>query len=392
MNQPPFICPKGFQFNGMHAGLKKNEQDLDLTLIAADEPCQSAGVFTQNHLPGEPVKLCRSRLKQGLLQALIVNSYISNVATGQEGYDRAVHICNTLSNELNINESLTTMCSTGIIGRQIPESKIENSIPELVQKLGVSEDHFIRAAKGIMTTDTVHKARWFTNGQFTITIIAKGAGMIAPNMATMLAFICTDAKVDKSLKGILKRVVAKSFNCISVDFDTSTSDSCILMSSGKAGLVDADIFENHLQELCLETAKDLVKDGEGVDKVIRCHVRGGKSESMVQAVASSIINSPLVKTMVTGADPNWGRVIMAIGKVHQESDLNGVKPSIEICSVPVYTNGKPIEHNCDDLSNKMKNSQEVSIEVDLHLGKHNTTHFGANLSKEYVEINAEYTT
>lgn len=391
MSPTSLHIPKGFRFTGCHAGLKERDE-LDLSLIVSDVPCRAVGVFTQNHFPGEPVKLGKERLQDGQLQALVINSKISNVATGPLGREMALAICDKLAELLKIDASLCLISSTGIIGRCYPEGVIEAALPKAVQSLGSSCEDVWLAAKGMMTTDTVPKAFSTKVGDASITVLVKGSGMIAPNMATMLAFIVTDADLEGiHLQNLLERVVNQSFNNISVDFDTSTSDTCLLLSNGKAGNVDAAEFEEALTDLCRRAAIALVEDGEGVTKIIDCQVEEALDTDMARAVASSVINSPLVKTMVTGADPNWGRLIMAIGKTPRE-ELRGVMPSISIAGITVMAQGEPVHHDLVEISQNMKDQKQIEILVKLHLGNAQARFYGGNLTNEYVHINADYTT
>lgn len=391
MNPSPFL-PVGFRCCGIHAGFKSRPEHLDLALIVAEAPCSAAGVFTRNHFPGEPVKLARERLRGGKLQALIINSRISNVGTGARGRAQAEAVCESLSRQLGIASELSLISSTGIIGRPYPEGVFEKAIPKALSQLGQSEEHLMCAARAIMTTDTVPKIRQASVGGARICAIAKGAGMIAPNMATLLVFILTDARLPETdIQPMLVRVVDKSFNCISVDFDTSTSDSCFLMSSGKSSDVSVVEFEPVLTRLCQELARDIVADGEGVTHTIRCEVRLASDAAQARSVASSISNSLLVKTMITGADPNWGRLLMAIGKV-SDPRLAGVKPSLAICDESVMLCGEPVAHDASKISRRMREEKTVPIVVDLHLGQEAVVYWGANLTAEYVAVNADYTT
>ena len=365
---------------------------FDLALIASDVPARAAGVFTQNHFPGEPVKLARERLKSGTLQALVINSRYSNVATGAEGRRRAEVICKLCAEQLKIDEKNVLISSTGIIGRQYPGQVIENALPKLVAGLEHSSDAIWRATRGIMTTDTIPKALSAKVGDISIAVMVKGSGMICPNMATMLSFILTDADLSGvDLPALLRRVVDRSFNNLSIDFDTSTSDSCFLLANGMAGKIDLETFESALSALCVRAAEAIVRDGEGVTKLIDCRVKGGLDASMVRGVASSIINSPLVKTMITGADPNWGRLIMAIGKVH-DARLQGIAPTIHIVGQKVFEAGQPFAHDLKAISRAMKEGNTVLIEVDLHRGPAEVQFLGGNLTNDYVAINADYTT
>ena len=387
----PLDLPKGFQLAGMHCGLKADHQ-MDLSLVASEVDANMVGVFTQNHFPGEPVKLARERLPAGNMRALLINSRYSNVATGVEGMARSKKICALVAEELHCESTQVLMSSTGIIGRQYPEGVIEGALPALKAQLGSSSQHVWSAARGIMTTDTIPKAFSAKVGDATITVMVKGSGMICPNMATMLAFVLTDAKLSlPTLPALLRRVVDRSFNNLSIDFDTSTSDSCFLMANGQAGEIDEDVFESALSGICLRASEALVRDGEGVTHLMDCRVRGGVDASMVRAVASSIINSPLVKTMITGADPNWGRLVMAVGKVN-DPRLKGVAPTITIGGHLVLNAGVPAPHDLKKISDGMRHSDTVLLEVDLHLGRAEVQFLGGNLTKEYVSINADYTT
>ena len=384
--------PKGFSLNGLHAGLKDAPEELDLSLIRSEPKAKAVGVFTQNHFPGEPVKLARERLKGGHCSALLINSRYSNVATGDEGMGDALKICSALAESLGVPDEETLISSTGIIGRRYPKGVIEKSLVSLIDGLGTDGEDLLKAARGIMTTDTIPKAMSCHVGDATISIMVKGSGMIAPDMATMLAFIITDADLDlEVLSPMLKRVVDKSFNNLSIDFDTSTSDSCFLLANGLAGDVELDLFEKALTDLCQEASRALVMDGEGVTHLIECQISGAKDESMARSVAKSIVNSPLVKTMVTGADPNWGRLIMAIGKT-QDDRLSGVAPTLRICGEKVLEKGIPCEHDLEIISESMKSEEVVTLEVDLHLGESDLSYLGANLTHDYVSINADYTT
>jgi glutamate N-acetyltransferase/amino-acid N-acetyltransferase len=382
--------PKGYLASGMHCGLK--DEGHDLSLLISDVPCSAVGVFTQNHVPGEPVKLAKERLPSSNLRGILINSRYSNVATGVEGMRRAKQLCSQVASELGCAEGQILISSTGIIGRQYPDGPMENNIPTLVKGLGASAEHVWDAAKGIMTTDTVPKAFSTQVDGVTITVLVKGSGMICPNMATMLAFILTDAQLGlNDMSEVLKRVVNRSFNNLSIDFDTSTSDSCFLLANGQAGAVNSAKFEEALTRACLEASEALVRDGEGVTHMIDCRVRGGSDVRMVRSVASSVINSPLVKTMITGADPNWGRLVMAIGKV-DDSRLAGVAPTISIMGHLVLDHGVPVEHDLDLISKAMKDSDTVDLEIHLHKGAESVQFLGANLTKDYVSINADYTT
>jgi len=302
--------PRGFRCASRNCGLKIDGKDL--ALFASDTDAVAAAVFTRNQFPGAPVILGRETIKDGMLRAIVANSKVSNVATGAEGLANARRMAAAAAKEIGTTPGRILVSSTGVIGRQLPIEKIEAGLVGMSSDL--QPDPLVGAA-GIMTTDTHPKALSARVGDATITWVAKGSGMIEPNMATMLAYIFTDASVERpALDRMLRDAVHVSFNMLSVDTDTSTSDTCVILANGRAGRVDEQQFFDTLSAGCIRMTQTLARDGEGAEHLIRAHVSGAASEDEARHIAKSLVNSPLVKTMVHGADPNVGRLLMAVGK------------------------------------------------------------------------------
>lgn len=397
--------PKGFSVSSGTCGLKPSGKP-DLALIAADAPCPSAGVFTRNKVKGEPVKVGIRHLRTsgGMLRAVVVNSGCSNVTTGEQGKRDAIAMCKQVAESLGCATREVVPCSTGVIGRHLDMGKLLPGIRASVPKLTRGKQADADAARAILTTDLVPKAAWrtVTLGSQRVTLggICKGSGMIAPNLATMLAFITTDAAIDPTLlKTMLQESTAGSFNRVTVDTDTSTSDSVIMLASGAAGGRKItrrgrqyDAFRDTLTELCRDLAYQLVCDGEGATKVFRVAVEGAKNERDADRVGRSVAESPLVKTAVHGADPNWGRLAMAVGKSGA-----AVRPellTVSVGKVCVFKAGLPTTLTAQDRSAlaKAMAEREVLFTIDLGLGDSHCEWLGCDLSREYIRINAEYTT
>ena len=306
------VFPRGFRCASRNVGLKPSAKDL--TLFASDVDATAAAVFTRNHFPGAPIVLGRETLRDGLLRAVIANSKVSNVATGERGLENARRMANAAAKELGTTANRVLVSSTGVIGVPLPIEKIEAGVVGMSRDL---QDNPMVGAEGIMTTDTFPKALSASVGTSgaTITWVAKGSGMIEPNMATMLAYIFTDARFDAvTLDRLLRAAVRNSFNMLSVDTDTSTSDTCAIMANGLAGSVNESEFLDVLTAGCIRMTETLARDGEGATRLIRVTVTNALNEDEARLVAKTIVNSPLIKTMVHGADPNVGRLLMAVGK------------------------------------------------------------------------------
>jgi glutamate N-acetyltransferase/amino-acid N-acetyltransferase len=384
----------GFSWFGKNIGIK--DKTLDFGGILSDVPCQAAGVFTRNTMPGAPVLVGKEHLQNGLLQAVIVNSKNANVATEQRGIEDSREICRLVAENCGIETEMVLPSSTGVIGRRLPMAIIAEGCKTVAQDFGRSELHIENFARSIMTTDTRMKVASARVGGATLLGIAKGAGMIEPNMATMLCYFVTDAAIpSERLQAMLGRAVNKSFNRISVDTDTSTSDTVVIMANGLAGPVNEDEFEAVLTEMAIYLAKEIARDGEGATKLIELTVSGAETAEQALLTAKSVINSPLVKTAIYGADPNWGRLVMAIGKVFQYTvaiaDLaiffgEGDK-RLRIDAAILDRDEVPLQ----DISSILQQS-EVRIEIVLGKGPYAERVWGCDLTEGYVQENAHYTT
>ena len=394
MDDPPLRSVPGFSWMGINLGLK--DQTLDFGVIASECNCTAAGVFTRNNFPGAPVTVGRENIQNGQLQAIVVNSKIANVATGIDGIEDAKNMCRWTGEALGIDPELVLPSSTGIIGRRLPVEKIHEGCKIIPEKLGSSPEYIDNFARAIMTTDTHPKWCSASIENSTLLGVAKGSGMIEPNMATMLSFFVTDAKISsEQLQTILRSVVNQSFNRISIDSDTSTSDTVVILANGLAGPVDTEIFEKTLRNSSIQLAKEIARDGEGSTKLIELTVSGAKSQEMALQISKSIINSPLVKTAIHGADPNWGRFVMAVGKVFEYPvPLSDLSINFGTGSQVLTVNAESLNAdtvNLDAISELLQN-QEVFLEVVVGDGKFSETVWGCDLTKDYIEENAFYTT
>jgi glutamate N-acetyltransferase/amino-acid N-acetyltransferase len=385
---------EGFSWFGKNIGVK--DDTLDFGGILSDVPCQAAGVFTKNTMPGAPVLVGREHLKDGLLQAVIVNSKNANVATEKQGLEDSITICRLVAESCGLEPGMVLPSSTGVIGRLLPMAVIAEACKGVKQDFGGSEQNIEAFARSIMTTDT--RPKWVSAkvGGATILGIAKGAGMIEPNMATMLCYFVTDAKIaSDKLQPMLGRVVNRSFNRISVDTDTSTSDTVVILSNGLAGQVEEDEFETVLSEMAIHLAKEIARDGEGATKLIEVLVSGARTKEQALLTAKAVINSPLVKTAIYGADPNWGRFVMAIGKVFQYSvNIRELRIIFGQGDHRLQIDAGTLERDVVPLHeiSEMLKRDEVHIEIVLGNGPYSERVWGCDLTEEYVKINAYYTT
>ena len=393
----------GFRASGIHCGLRRNKSKRDLALIAADVRCTAAGLFTTNRVFAAPVGLCRSHLEDGYAQAIICNSGNANTCTA-DGYEKANLTAAALASALGIAENDVLVASTGVIGVPLPVEPIIAGIPQLVNELDTGFISGENAAIAIMTTDTKKKeyAVSYEFGGHTIVIggICKGSGMISPNMATMLGFLTTDAAVTPGLlKPALKAAADVSYNMVSVDRDTSTNDSLILLASGMSGaplIESADdpaykAFCEALPPLCTIMAKAIAADGEGASKLLECTITGCADYETARVLAKSVINSPLVKTAMFGADANWGRILCALGYAGVEFDPHKVDVTFRSSagSVKVCEQGMSCPFD-EDAAKSVLVKNYIIIDIDLSSGEHSATAWGCDLSYEYVRINGDY--
>lgn len=393
----PHLPPiAGVQLAAGEAGIRYANR-VDLLLVTLDAGTTAAGVFTKSKAPSAPVDWCRSILPSGKARALVVNSGNANAFTGKKGVittqksaAAASSVCGCLNNEVYL-------ASTGVIGEPLNYEKIELALPKLHS--GLREDAWEQAARAIMTTDTFPKAAtrevMIAGKKVTLNGIAKGSGMIAPDMATMLAFLFTDAQIAAPmLQHMLQAATDKSFNSITVDGDTSTSDTALLFATGKSGAAisensaDAAAFQAALEGLMIELAKLIAMDGEGAQKLITIHVKGAESDAAARKIGLTIGNSPLVKTAIAGEDANWGRVVAAVGKSGEAADRD--KLSIAIGGVVIAKDGERVEGYDEAPVTAHMKTRDIRIDVDLNLGNGEATVWSCDLTHGYIDINADY--
>jgi glutamate N-acetyltransferase/amino-acid N-acetyltransferase len=378
------VFPRGFRCASRNVGLKPTARDL--TLFVSDVDAAAAAVFTRNHFPGAPIILGRETIAGGVLRAVIANSKVSNVATGAKGVENARRMASAAAAELDTTANRVLVSSTGVIGVQLPIEKIEAGVVGMAADLQLDP---MVGAEGIMTTDSHPKALSASVGNATITWVAKGSGMIEPNMATMLSYIFTDAAFDAAtLDRLLRAAVAPSFNMLSVDTDTSTSDTCAILANGLAGTVDEAAFLQALIAGCTRMTEILARDGEGAEHLLRVQVTGAKDAREAHVVAKSIVNSPLVKTMVHGADPNVGRLLMAVGKCF-DCTIQPATTDAWINGYQVVGRGERLTFD-DAVVRETLSREIVDIAVSLGVGDGTATAYGCDFTKGYIEENAAY--
>ena len=389
--------PIGFQAAGHACGIKADPHKLDLALFVSDTPCSAAGVFTQNLVVGAPVKVCRSRLPRPTARGVVINSGNSNACTGDRGIADAEWMTATLAKEVGGKAEDFLVCSTGVIGRFLPKEKIAAGIPLAVEKLGRTTEHLETAARSIMTTDTVPKivTRRLSSGgkTWTVTGVCKGAAMIAPNMATMLSVMMTDAAISPDeAHALLRHGVDRSFNCISVDGHTSTSDTVLLLANGQAGPLPKDVYsqlQSTIDDVAMALAQLIIRDAEGAGHFVTIDVHGLPTREAAFRIAKTVADSALVKTAITGNDPNWGRIVSAAGYAgvpFQEQDC-----SLTVNEIPLYREGTPVAFDAKAVSDAMATG-EVRIVLTFTLGKESVRFWTSDLTAEYVRLNADYTT
>ena len=370
---------------GKAIGIKKSGK-MDFAVIYSDKIAAASGVFTKNKIKGAPVYVTKKKIKKGKAQAIVINSGIANVSTGEKGIKDAEEMANLVADELKINRNDVLVASTGVIGKFLPMEKIREGVKGIGNQLSKKN----KAADAIMTTDAYKKEIAVNIGNVTIGAIAKGAGMIHPNMATMLCFITTDAEIPSSeLKKMLKNSVDKSFNMISVDNDTSTSDMVILMANGTKGKVNIKKFQYALDFVCIELAKKIAADGEGATKLIEVNVKNASSKEDAKKVAKSIITSNLVKCAFYGNDLNFGRVMCAIG--NSNARFKEEKIDIFFENEQIVKNGMEKKINAAKIKMLMKEKKN-RIFVNLNSGSYEATAWGSDLTLDYVKFNSNYHT
>ena len=399
--------PQGFSAAGVYTGVKRNTSKLDLSLIVSDRPAIAAGVYTQNVVCGAPVELARSRTPYDAARAVVINSGVANACTGNQGMRDAQQMAAKTAEVCGLDEQGVLVMSTGIIGELLPMDKIVPGIAMAASVLATSEQALINANRGMLTTDTKEKIRsreiQLSGGPIRITGIAKGAAMIGPNMATMLGLIMTDATitVDAAQEG-LKDAVDESFNCISVDGHTSTSDTVLLLANGAASeahaatnrkcLAGSDLlkFQATLVEVCEDLAQSIPADGEGASHLITVEVHGAENRASAVTIAKTIADSPLVKTAVAGNDPNWGRIVSAAG--YAGVAFNPTKVSLLINGMLLYEHGAPVDFDAAAVSESIRADYDTGILLLLDEGSASARFWTTDLTAEYVRLNADYHT
>lgn len=386
--------PKGFQAGATGAGIKKQDI-LDLALLFSDASCVAAGLFTTNRIKAAPVVFCQRQLRGGKASAIVVNSGCANAGTGEEGLADAEEMAELTARALGISSEEVLVASTGVIGQRLPMAQLRAGIRQMV----LSREGGHAFARAIMTTDMVPKetAVKVGGGEFIIGGVAKGAGMIHPDLATLLCFLTTDASVTLDfLRSALQQAMGVSFNMISIDGDTSTNDAVLLLANGLAGnetisqnSPQAEAFQQALNQVCIHLAKSIVRDGEGATRLIEVTVKGAPSVKEARLVARTVVSSPLVKSAVHGNDPNWGRILAAAGR--SGVAIEETKIDLYLGSLCLLKAGRPQPFIREEAV-KLLDKKEVSVVLHLNLGNGTATAWGCDLSEEYVTINSQYTT
>jgi glutamate N-acetyltransferase/amino-acid N-acetyltransferase len=411
--QGGLCAPQGFRAGGVWCGIRKKNDKRDLALIVSDTVCTAAGMYTTNKVKAASVLVSREHLASGQCQAIICNSGNANACTGEAGLDAARRMARAAGAALGIDPGLVAVGSTGVIGVPLPVEKVEQAMPDLLRALSADYPGHAAALEAIMTTDTRKKEialEFELDGKpVRIGAIAKGAGMIHPNMATMLSFITTDAAISHDLlQSALRLAVSRSFNRVTVDGDTSTNDMVIILANGKAGnapitrdAADFKVFAAALEQVCINLAKAIARDGEGATRLVTCTVRGAKDEKTAETLAKAVVGSSLVKAACFGADANWGRILCAMGYsgAEFEPETVSVRFASSAGAVEVCRNGASIPFS-EDLAKKVLSQEEIEILIDIDTHKAEkdkadslegiATCWGCDLTYDYVKINGDY--
>lgn len=389
--------PQGFRAGATWAGIKETGDSLDLGILSSETPCAAAALFTTNRIKSAPVILCQQRLKREKIRAVVVNSNCANACNGEQGLIDATEMAELAANRINVSPQEVLVASTGMIGQRLPMELIRGGMKQIV----LSNDGGHSLARAIMTTDTTPKetavvAR-VVNSEFTIGGIAKGSGMIHPELATLLCFITTDAAIDINfLKVALRRAADTSFSMVSIDGDTSPNDTVLIMANGLAknetigqNTEQAETFQQALNQACIYLAKGIARDGEGASKLIEVAVSGAPSMTDARLAARTVVSSPLVKAAVHGNDPNWGRVMAAAGR--SGAKIVESRTDLYIGDTCLVRDGHQLPFDKKRVETAL-HSPEVLISLDLNLGTATATAWGCDLSEEYVTINSQYRT
>lgn len=397
-----FALPKGFEFAGVHCGLKSDPAKYDISLIASRCPAVAAGVYTQNVVRAASVFWNEAITPSKNVRAIVANSGNANACTGQQGIQDNQSMAEQVASRLAIDPQQVLVLSTGIIGELMKMDLVSHGIDAAAERLGETDTDFLGAAEGIMTTDQFNKiaggalASGAGGAEIRICAMAKGAGMIGPKMATLLAVVATDAHLTpEDAQTVLADVADHSFNCISVEGHTSTNDTLLLLANGQAGgepLTGSALiaFRDKLLEICIDLARKIPSDGEGSSHLITIDVKGCASQTDARRIAETIANSALVKTAVTGADPNWGRIVSAAGYAGVPFDVTGV--SLAINDMSLFEKGAPLDFDPVAASSSISDQHETRIVLELSEGDAEATFWTCDLTEEYLRFNSEYHT
>ena len=392
--------PIGFSGSAVHTGIKQLSTKEDVALILSEKPAVGVGVYTQNLVCAAPVEFDRQLTPSETIQAVVINSGVANACTGEQGLKDCEEMARLAAEACGLDEKQTLVLSTGVIGVHLPMDKIAHGISLNAAQLKSDEEALERTARGMMTTDTVTKIRGrefeLDGVKINVTGVAKGAAMIGPNMATMLAVVMTDANVTaRDAHQALKDAVSETFNCISVDGHTSTNDTVLLLANGAAGGPvlsgrSLDVFRATVFEVCEDLAQSIPADGEGATHLVTVEVHGCRTRAEAVKIAKTIADSPLVKTAIAGADPNWGRIVSAAG--YAGVPFNPHNVSLHINALLVYERGAPVKFDEKAVSQSMASDKEICLLLILDEGSAAARFWTTDLTAEYVRLNADYTT
>jgi glutamate N-acetyltransferase / amino-acid N-acetyltransferase len=397
--------PQGFRFSGVSVGIKKRANSRDVAMVVSDDPCTIAGVFTTNQVVAAPVVISRSRCPSSNMRGVVINSGNANACTGELGHSNALKMSDLASEQVakQLKQDITpdsfVVMSTGIIGHQLPMDKVARGIELAAESLASTEDGFMATSDGIMTTDATRKIAdtviSLSGKTYSIVAMAKGAGMIGPAMATMLGIVVTDVPLHANqAQRILQYAADRSFNCVSVEGHTSTNDTLLLMATKpdkiELSSEDESTFRNAMTSLCIKLAKMIPDDGEGATHTIEICVRGAKSDKDADTIARSVAMSNLVKTAIYGGDPNWGRIVSAVGYAGVPIRVDAL--ALTLNGFCIFNCGQPVDFNAKDVSTAIREQRLTKIELEVGFGSGTSTHWTSDLGCAYVEFNSEYST
>lgn len=395
-----YALPRGFRAAGVHCGIKQDPQKEDLALVVSDRDMTAAGVYTKNRVCAAPVQLDRQRTPLATSRAVVINSGNANACTGERGMQDAVQMTEWTAGRCEIDPGQVLVLSTGVIGAHLPMEAIRGGIEAAGDALGDSSDHVTAAARGMLTTDSHPKFTGRALDDITpgarLLGLAKGAAMIGPNMATMLGVIATDLALAPDVaQEMLSSAVNRTFNCISVEGHTSTNDTVLLLANGAArpdnlSDTECDLFASRLEDVCTELARSIPSDGEGASHLITVIVRGCADEAEARQIAKVVADSPLVKTAITGADPNWGRIVSAAGYSGVPFEPDAIR--LKLNGTPIFEHGTPLPIIETEVSESIRANFETVIELELARGNGAIRYWTCDLTAEYIRLNADYRT